>query len=213
MPEGGTAMYARSTSFDGDPHRIDDAVHYVRDKAMPALMGMDGYIGVSMLADRESGRCIITSSWDDVTSLHRSASEMRGMRARAADILQSPPALEEWRIALLHRERSAPGGARTRVTWCRTEPARLDPTLDAYAETVVPRLADLPGFCSVSVMADPAEGRSATAVTFVDGAALDGAMTQLAPVLEEFSRQRASEATGEGTFDLVLAHLRVPETV
>ena len=44
-------MYARSTSFHGDPHRIDDADRYVRDRAMPALMGMDGFVGISMLAE------------------------------------------------------------------------------------------------------------------------------------------------------------------
>lgn len=206
-------MYARSTSFHGDPHRIDDAIHYVRDKAMPALMGMDGYIGISMLADRDSGRCIITSSFEDLAALQRSATEMRGIRARIADILQSPQALEEWQIALLHRLRSAPEGARTRVTWCRTDPERLDPVLEAYAESIVPRLSDQTGFCSVSVLADPVEGRSTTAVTFVDDATLEEAMAQLTPLLAEFARQRGSEVTDDAAFDLVLAHLRVPETV
>lgn len=206
-------MYARSTSFHGDPHRIDDAVHYMRDKAMPALMGMDGYVGISMLADRESGRCIITSSFEDLAALRRSASEMRGIRARAADILQSPQTLEEWQIALVHRERGAPESARTRVTWAATDPARLDVTLEAYAEIIVPRLADLPGFCSISVLSDADQGRSATAVTYADDAALDQATAHLAPLLAEFHRQRGSAVTDEATFDLVLAQLRVPETV
>jgi heme-degrading monooxygenase HmoA len=206
-------MYARSTTFHGDPHRIDEALTYLRDRAMPALMGMDGFVGISMLADRGSGRCIITSSFEDLAALHRSASEMRGIRARTADILQSPQALEEWQIALLHRERSAPEGARTRVTWCRTDPDRLDPTLDAYAESIVPRLSDLPGFCSVSVLADPVEGRSVAAVTFADDATLEQAGAQLTPLLQELGRQYAGEVTDEATFDLVLAHLRVPETV
>ena len=206
-------MYARSTSFHGDPHRIDDAVRYVRDRAMPALMGMDGFVGISMLADRASGRSIITSSFEDLTALRRSGSEMRGIRARIADVLQSPAALAEWRISLLHRERSAPEGARSRVTWCRTDPSRLHATLDAYAESIVPRLTGVPGFCSVSVMADLAQGTSATAVTFTDDAGLDAARTQLNPLLEELGRQHGGEVTDEATFDLVLAHLRVPETV
>lgn len=206
-------MYARSTSFHGDPHRIDDAVHYVRDRAMPALLGMDGFVGISMLADRGSGRSVITSSFEDRAALQRSAVEMRGIRARIADVLQSPAALAEWRIALLHRERSAPPGARSRVTWCRTDPARLDPLIDAYGEIIVPRLTVLPGFCSVSVMADAAEGRSATAVTFTDDETLDAGMSRLAPLLEELGRQYRGEVTDEATFDLVLASLRVPETV
>jgi heme-degrading monooxygenase HmoA len=206
-------MYARSTSFHGDPHRVDDAVRYLRDRAMPALLGMDGFVGLSMLADRASGRCIVTSSFEDLAALRRSAQEMRGIRARLADVLRSPQALEEWQIALLHRVRSAPAGARARVTWCRTDPARLDATLEAYAESVVPRLADLPGFCSVSVLADPVEGRSVTAVTFADDASLAAASAQLDPLLAEFARQRGSAATDDAVFDLVLAHLRVPETV
>jgi heme-degrading monooxygenase HmoA len=206
-------MYARSTSFHGDPHRIDDAVHYIRDRAMPALMGMDGFVGISMLADRDSGRCIITSSFEDLAALRRSASEMKGIRARIADVLQSPQSLEEWQIALLHRLQVAPVGARTRVTWCRTAPERLDPLLEAYAESIVPRLSDLPRFCSVSVLADPVDGRSATAVTFTDEAGLAEAAAQLDPYLRELGRQYAGEVTDEAAFDLVLAHLRVPETV
>lgn len=206
-------MYARSTSFHGDPHRIDEAVRYVRDRAMPALMGMDGFVGISMLADHASGRCIVTSSFEDLAALRRSATEMRGIRARIADVLRSPQSLEEWQIALLHRERSAPEGARTRVTWCRTAPERLDPTLEAYAESIVPRLSDEPGFCSVSVLADPVEGRSATAVTFADDAELEQAFARLGPHLQELGHRYAGEVTDEATFDLVLAHLRVPETV
>ncbi|MBN1093364.1 hypothetical protein JKP75_12805 [Blastococcus sp. TML/M2B] len=206
-------MYARSTTFHGDPHRIDDALAYLRDRAMPALMGMDGFVGLSMLADRGSGRVIITSSFEDHAALQRSASEMRGIRARTADVLQSPQALQEWQIALMHRERSAPDGARARLTWCRTDPDRLDPLLDAYGESIVPRLTQLPGFCSVSVLADPVEGRSVTAVTFTDDDALEQATARLAPLLAELGRQHAGEVTDEATFDLVLAHLRVPETV
>lgn len=206
-------MYARSTTFHGDPHRIDDALSYLRDRAMPALMGMDGFVGISMLADRVSGRTVVTSSFEDLAALHRSASEMRGIRARAADILQSPQSLAEWQIALVHRERSAPEGARTLVTWCRTDPDRLDPLLEAYAESIVPRLSDQPGFCSVSVFADPVEGRSATALTFADDDALERATAQLAPLLQELGRRYGGEVTDEATFDLLLAHLRVPETV
>ena len=82
-------MYARSTSFHGDPHRIDDAVRYVRDRAMPALMGMDGFVGISMLADRRSGRSVITSSFEDLAALRRS--DDIGARFDGAGAQQSFP--------------------------------------------------------------------------------------------------------------------------
>ena len=39
---------------------------------MPALAAMDGYIGLSMLVDRESGRCIATSAWETEDALRTS---------------------------------------------------------------------------------------------------------------------------------------------
>jgi len=206
-------MYARSTSIHGNPHRIDDAVHYVRDKVMPALMGMDGYVGASMLADRRSGRCIVATSWDDVTALHRSAAEMRGMRARAADILQGPPDEHHWQIALVHRRHAAPAGARTAVTWARTHPMRTDETVAAFGERLVPRLEELPGFCSVSVLADATLGHTTAAVTFDDGPALEQVAAELERMQADLHEQVGGEVIEVSALDLVLAHLRVPETV
>ena len=56
-------MYARTNTVRGDPKTIDESVAYIRDEVMPLVQGMDGCIGLSMLADRDSGRCIITTAW------------------------------------------------------------------------------------------------------------------------------------------------------
>lgn len=51
---------------------------------MPALEEMDGYIGLSMLVDRESGRCIATSAWETEeaqrSSMEKGASFENGPR-------------------------------------------------------------------------------------------------------------------------------------
>ena len=54
-------MYARSTTIQAQSSSIDDGIAFVRDTVMPALEGMDGFVGVSLLVDRQSGRCIATS--------------------------------------------------------------------------------------------------------------------------------------------------------
>src|SRR3712207_9063726 len=91
-------MCARSTTISGIPQSVDRGVVYVRDRVLPAVMGMDGFIGLSMLADRHSGRCIVTTAWEDTAALHRSADEVKAMRARAADILGGTAVVEEWTI-------------------------------------------------------------------------------------------------------------------
>ena len=78
--------------------------------------------------------------------------------------------------------------------------------------TMVSRMEELPGFCSVSVLVDRETGRSATAVVYESRAAMNGA-TEARPMREEFSRQMGVDITEVAEFDLALAHLRVPETV
>ena len=206
-------MYARTTTIDGKPEFVEKGIAYVRDRVMPAVPGMDGYVGISMLADRTSGRCIITTSWEDVEALRRSGQEVRGMRARATDILQGPATVHEWEIAVVHRRHPAGDNACIRVVWTEGDPAQLDRTLDAFRLGMLPRIEALPGFCSVSVMADRRTGRCALGVTYADRAAMDRAQEEALVIRQQFTREMALTVTAAQAFDLVLAHLRVPETV
>jgi len=56
-------MYARTTTIQGTAQTIADATAYMRDDVMPAVQQMDGFVGLSFLADRDSGRCIIATAW------------------------------------------------------------------------------------------------------------------------------------------------------
>ena len=57
-------MYARSTTVQGNTQSLDDAIAYMRDEVMPAVQQMEGCIGLSLMCDRGSGRCIATSAWE-----------------------------------------------------------------------------------------------------------------------------------------------------
>src|SRR3954452_25204741 len=106
--EGG--MYARSTTVHADPQRIDEGIANVRDEVMPAVQSMPGCMGLSMLCDRDSGRCIITTSWDSEESMSASRDAVRAMRERAADVMGGQFDVQEWEIVLLHRAHQAPEG-------------------------------------------------------------------------------------------------------
>ena len=57
-------MYARSSTIHARSSAIDAGIAYIHDTVWPALTGLDGYIGLSLLVDRLSGRCIATTAWD-----------------------------------------------------------------------------------------------------------------------------------------------------
>lgn len=206
-------MHARSTTVHGSPKALDKGIAYVRDRVLPAVSGMDGFIGMSMLADRGTGRCIITSAWEDAAALRRSAPGVRAMRARAAEILGGEAGVEEWEIGVLHRRRPTGDGACTRVLWTQGDPAQLDATIDTFRMGMLPRIEELPGFCSLSVMVDRRSGRCAITVTYADRATMDRAQEEALVIRQQFTRETAQAVAEVAAFDLVVARLRVPETV
>ena len=207
-------MYARTTTVHGDPERLDDGVAHVRDQVMPLVEQMDGCIGLSMLADRDSGRCIVTTAWESEDAMRASAAGVMDVRARAAEMLGGDqPEVAEWEMALVHRVRPADAGACTRVIWAQRQAGPMDDVHDVMRMRMLPQVEQLPGFCSVSVLTDPASGRAATAVTYESRAAMDAADERGQALRAEFSEAVGMEITEVAPFDLVIAHLRVPELV
>jgi hypothetical protein len=206
-------MYARSSTVRGNQEAVDRAITYLRDKLMPAVQGLDGFVGLSMLADRDSGRCIATTAWRDEPSMHDSEGPLHQLRQRYGEILGGRPEVQEWEIAVLHRLQPAPEGACCRVIWSRGDPADVDRALDAFRMSLLPRMEELPGFCSVSMLVDRESSRAATATVYVDREAMTRATEMAKPMREEFADQMGGEITEVAEFDLALAHLRVPETV
>ena len=206
-------MYARSTTVRGNPQSLDEAIAYLRDRVMPAIQALDGFVGLSMLCDRDSGRSIATTAWESEEAMHNSEGPLHAMRQRYADLMGGRPEVQEWEIAVLHRVRQAPEGACCRVIWGRGDPLEDERVSDAFRLSLLPRLEDLPGFCSVSMLVDRESGRSASAVVYESRDAMSRAAETARPMREDFSRQMGMQITEVAEFDLALAHLRVPETV
>ena len=73
---------------------------------------MDGCVGLSMLADRDTGHCIVTTSWRDEAAMRSSGEDVRPSAERTAELLGGRPELQEWEIAAMHRvDEAHPGVA------------------------------------------------------------------------------------------------------
>ena len=51
-------MYARVTTLEGTPDKMDDATRHVREQTLPQLQQMDGFKGFVALGDRHSGKLL-----------------------------------------------------------------------------------------------------------------------------------------------------------
>jgi quinol monooxygenase YgiN len=207
-------MYARTTTITADPTRMDDGIADVRDNVLPAVSDMDGCIGLSMLCDRDSGRCIVTTAWESEEAMAATRDRVKQMRARATEQFGgSDPQVQEWEIAAVHRLHPATDDSCARVTWSRSDPAMADRMIDAFRTGIVPRVDEIPGFCSLSLMVDRQTGMSSLTSVYADRAALDASRDQVAGMREEFAGRMLMQVTDVAEFEVVLHHLRVPELV
>jgi heme-degrading monooxygenase HmoA len=209
-------MYARSTTFRGDSNAIDDGIAYTRDKVWPAVQQMDGCIGLSMLVDRHTGRCIVTTSWEDAEAMHHSAEAIKSIREKAVASVhgvESETEVVEWEVGILHRVHNAPERAAGRVIWTKAPIGQADRIIEGFRQGVVNRLAGLAGFCSVSLLVNRDTGRCAIATVYEDRHAMHYSKGQAQAMREEFTERMGMHVTEVEEFDVVLSHLRVPETV
>ncbi|MDT7762315.1 MAG: hypothetical protein QOC63_1735 [Mycobacterium sp.] len=204
-------MYTRASTFRAQSSSIDADIAHVRDTVMPALAGIEGYIGLSLLVDRPSRRCIATSSWRSEEAMRASAESVRPIRDRAAEIFGGSADVEEWEIAVLHRDHRSSEGACVRATWVKIAPDQVDRGIDFYKMTILPALEELEGFCSASLLVDRASGRAVSSATFDSVEALEQNRDQLDRLRATSSHQVAAEVLDVCDFELAIAHLRVPE--
>lgn len=206
-------MHARSTTIHGDPGAVEEGIAFVRDETMPILRGMAGCAGLSMLVHRGSGRSIVTTSWHDGDAIRGSRDAVRPTLERTAQVLGGRAEVEEWEIAAMHRVHEPHHSVCARVTWLRTAPGGVTKAVDAVRLSLMPKLDDLPGFCSVSAMVRPAEGLTVAAVAYDTWADLEAARAGAHEFREDFAPSMGIEVLDHAEFDLVLAHLGAPETV
>ena len=204
-------MYARSTTVLAHLKSIDAGVAHIRDEVMPTLLGMEGCIGLSMLVDRNTGRCIATSAWRTREAMLASERQLRPVRDHAAEILGNRPQVDEWEIAVLHRDHTSRSGACVRASWVRMAPAQADRVVDVYRMGLLPVMQDYDGFCSASLLVDRASGLAVSSVSYDSLESMQRSREKSDALREAGAREAGVEIVEVCEFELTLAHLRVPE--
>ena len=205
-------MFARTTTFQARPEMVEAGITYVRDAVIPMVERIRGCVGQSMLVDRVDGRCIVTAAWQSYRLMDANTDRVQPMRDQASEILGGTTLLhEEWEIAVLHRDHPSHPGACARVTWMRAESGRLDEAVRVYKTTMLPAAEQEPGFCSASLFVDQKTSRLVSTVTYDSRDALGRTREPAVPAPRNGSPPAPLEVVDAGEFELVLAHLHVPE--
>ncbi|GAA4470735.1 antibiotic biosynthesis monooxygenase [Rhodococcus olei] len=205
-------MYARTTTIQAQPSSVDAGIVHLRDEVMPALLAVEGCVGLSLMADRHSGRCMATTAWESEEAMRAGGASVESIRRDAARAFGGTvDTVEQWEIAVLHRDHRTGEGACARCTWLQGDPGAIDRAIDAFRAGVLPQIESMDGFCSASLFVDRATGR-AVAVTAWDGHdAMDSGREHANRVRSSASQDIDARVLEVAEFDLAVAHLRVPE--
>lgn len=206
-------MHARSTTVMGRPDMIETGITHVQDVVMPQVRAMDGCVGLSMVADRVSGRCIVTTAWRDEAAMRATADSVAPLRQQAAELLGGEATVDEWEIAYLHRDHRVADGCSARVTWAEGDPTKIDSILDAFRMGIMPRVEQLEGFCSASLFVDRMSGRCCVTATYDSPEAMVATRDAAMGLRSDLVQDTGMRITEIGEFVLAIAHLDAPELV
>ena len=198
-------MYARSTTFHGRPDNVEAGITFVKHEAGPMLDKIKGCRGLSMLVDRETGQCIVTSSWENEAAMQASEEQLRPIRDRGRDILGGSMQVDGWEIAVMHRTQH---GECCRVSWLEGD---LDAMTETFRAVVLPELEHTRGFCSASLLVNRSTGLGCATTAWATRADMEASRTSADALRSRTASDAGGEIVSVHEFDLAYAHLHVPQ--
>jgi heme-degrading monooxygenase HmoA len=90
-------MFARVSTFQGPPDQTSEGIRVAREQILPVARLQDGFLGIYLLYDRESGRSLAITLWETEEDMR--ASEEAALRARTGggDVIVE---VERYEVAL-----------------------------------------------------------------------------------------------------------------
>lgn len=98
-------MFARVSAFQGSPEQTAEGLRTAREQILPAARLQDGFEGIYLLFDKETGRSLSITLWEteeDMKASEEAANQVRKESARTAgDAIVS---IERYEVALAELE-------------------------------------------------------------------------------------------------------------
>src|SRR5919202_681332 len=83
--KGAGGMFARVSTYEGRPERLDDMHHEGVEHVLPALEMQDGFSGGLVLADRQSGNVLAVTLWENEQAMDATEDASHWLRIFSAE--------------------------------------------------------------------------------------------------------------------------------
>jgi heme-degrading monooxygenase HmoA len=78
-------MFARVSTFQGPPDQTAEGIRVAREQILPAARLMEGFKGIYLLYDRESGKSLSLTLWETEADMRASEEAASRVRAQSAE--------------------------------------------------------------------------------------------------------------------------------
>jgi len=98
-------MFARASTFQGSLDQTIEGIRVAREQILPAARLMDGFKGIYILFDRESGRSLSITLWETEEDMRASEEAASRLRAESAETSgDTVVSVERYEVALYEIE-------------------------------------------------------------------------------------------------------------
>jgi heme-degrading monooxygenase HmoA len=78
-------VHARVTTLQMDPSNLDQVTAQLESEDIPGFKELDGFKGMTVVADRQSGKTLALTFWESEEAMRGSEEAVKDARQRAAD--------------------------------------------------------------------------------------------------------------------------------
>lgn len=203
-------MFVRTTYATGDPAKLDQAVRALTTDGREQLVKEPGFRGAGVFVDREVGKLLTGTWWEDEEALRASADRMGELRARMLSEFAATMTVDNWEAAVAARPESVGEDACFRLTRLQFAPSDAGLLVDAFENDVLPRLQAVRGFLGGSLLLDRPGGRATVGAVYADRESLTASRGPVAAVRGEASRKGRSTVQSVEEFQVVMLETRPP---
>ncbi|HEV2475336.1 MAG TPA: hypothetical protein VGX22_02260 [Candidatus Dormibacteraeota bacterium] len=162
-------MYLRVTAFKSDPAKLEEGIAFLKDKIIPAMSKVPGYLGATCVVDREKGEGAASVLWESLEAMNNA--EQMGQQSRS----QSTEAtgievvdVDRFEITALEMATPTPQlPGYTRIITAYGDPKKTDRVIQMIRDEI-PALKGQPGFRSFAAGVNRATGRGFTASSWAN---------------------------------------------
>jgi hypothetical protein len=101
--QGDKTMYARVTTTQFSPYRLDEAISIIRDHTGPAAQKQNGFKGYLLLVDRSRGKGLTITLWEEEEDRQITGPESNYYRdeiGKVVPLLTDAPSVEDLEIVI-----------------------------------------------------------------------------------------------------------------